>query len=294
MEKNTPEYRRPQVQRVPVEDLKVARWLEAMPRMSADDPDYLRMQRSWELMGDVPPIAITPDRQIVDGRHRFWWAKAHGLESLAAYQVSEEEGRMTAITSVTGRKHLTKGQRAYLLYPFFKGAHDEVRTVFLDRIKNGGKTRVYSVHSAPDASSLAEQIGVSRQLFFHAAKVHALFAKDPEYQAEMEPKILANDSPVGLGAVIAGHAGREATQGRAKTERPSQELFSEGFKLLVLRALKVRDAEAMGTIIEEVVNEVIEVDDAIVLGELGDLLKEHADLRRFELGKSKAHKPATE
>jgi len=83
-------------------------------------------------------------------------------------------------------------------------------------------------------------MGFSRDLFFQAKQVHEIFVRDSEYKAEMEPRILQEavggehegNRPVGLGAVIAGWAGRGATADKARAGSEQLELFLGGFSVL--------------------------------------------------------------
>ncbi len=91
-------------------------------------------------------------------------------------------------------------------------------------------------------ADFAEELGVGRSLFFEAKRVHEIFAKDEEYRALMEPRILAEmvggeheaHRPVGLGAVIAGWGGRK-TLDQARKDREQLELFTEGWGRAIRR-----------------------------------------------------------
>ncbi len=81
-------------------------------------------------------------------------------------------------------------------------------------------------------------------MLFDAKKVHAIFAKDPNFKAQMEPRILAEpiggeheqNRPVGLGAVIAGHAGKQ-NEDKPRNDGTQLELFGKAIKSFCVRAL---------------------------------------------------------
>jgi hypothetical protein len=151
-----------------------------------------------------------------DGRHRLLFAAQEGLESVPLVEVTEDEGRAFVEASVIGRRHWTKGQRAYLevlLHPEVCGnAH-------------GRPGKAHSVNFSMD--DLATRCGVSVGLMHQACELYRKFhapgakAGSPEaIEAEhnREKYEMAIWSGAGLGAVIAGIAGGNLTLNAPRPE----------------------------------------------------------------------------
>jgi hypothetical protein len=64
--------------------------------------------------------------------------------------------------------------------------------------------------------AMAADAGFSRQLIQQALDIHKIFGEDADYKTEVEPRILSGE--VGLGAAVAGYAGRTATKGKNKKQ----------------------------------------------------------------------------
>ena len=66
-----------------------------------------------------------------------------------------------------------------------------------------------------------------------ALELRTLFAADPDYRPQIEPLVLSGD--IGLGAAIAGFAGRAATKGKPRREADPAALIQRGFNDLRVR-----------------------------------------------------------
>jgi len=78
-----------------------------------------------------------------------------------------------------------------------------------------------------------KKLGVGERLFRQAREVHVHFEKKPKLRAQFEPGILGGD--LGLGAVIAGMAGVEATRDKPKQPDDQLDLFDDAFVVLSKR-----------------------------------------------------------
>ncbi len=174
--------------------------IQDMPRLADGDPRYAAMQSAWRESGHVPPICVTPKGAILDGRHRFWFCKSAGIDKIATVEFSEQEASLVVLQSLAGRNHVGKGQRAYLAAPFLKPALEVSRQRRNELRRLGGRVDVPTVTSPED---LAKQMGISERLLWQAVQLHDVLAKDSGLRKRIEPKILADEDPMGLGAALA-------------------------------------------------------------------------------------------
>ena len=199
--------------------------IAGMPRLAQDDPRYLVMKATWAETGFIPPICVTEAGQIVDGRHRYWFARDMAMSTIPVVEVSSHEVASIVISGICGKNHTSKGQRAYLAVPYLQDAFQEVQARRLALLSSGGKQRLTAIQ---DADVLSERLGVSRELLNHARRLHAAFEKHPALRAEFEPRILAAEDPIGLGAALAGIAGKQSTENKPRGETRRTALHNWG------------------------------------------------------------------
>lgn len=221
---------RPVVQR-PLAELSIHPRIAKMPRLDKSDPRYKAMKASWIESGIIPPIYVTKDGQIADGRHRFWFAQDMQLDDVSVIEVTEDEVPMVVLNGLSGRNHQTKGQRAYFAIPYLQAALDAAKSRRLQILKSGGKSKLPALETMED---LAAQIGVGEETMRQASKIHAAFLDDPKLRKEWEPKILDPEEPMGLGFVCAGIGGAKGTKGQPKKPKRNSALnnFTVGWKNL--------------------------------------------------------------
>ena len=220
--------------------LKLADELAAVPMMgnvldhyrtnpkTANLRDELSAERqgahqSMDEIGIIDPLKVTLSAdgtggKVWDGRHRLEWAMARGKDTVPVIHVSEEVGHKLMEASVIGRRHWTKGQRAYLGVI----CHPEVAGGSAGRPKKS--TDLIGISGE---SGLASRLGVSADIIgqavhlykaFHAPGAKANSAEAIEaadLKAKYEMSIWAG---AGLGAVIAGLGGGIATGGKSRNE----------------------------------------------------------------------------
>jgi hypothetical protein len=209
---------------------------KAMGQAMADEKAAL--WASLDREGILEPLKVhhTSGGQYMlhDGRHRFEWAKARGLETVPVMQITEAQGMAIAEATVVGRRHWTKGQRAYLgllLHPEVaqdKRGGDRSKT---DSV--GFAQQTDSVGLVLTTSMLAVRLGVSADTVEQAAELYRTFfapgfkAGSPEaiQAAALKSKYeLSIWAGAGLGAVLAGIAGGQSTAGQAKAATGFQHL----------------------------------------------------------------------
>lgn len=211
--------------------LKLAPELAAVPMMGAVADHYLNNPKAAELrkeldaerqgthnsldeIGIIEPLKVTLSAdgthgKVWDGRHRLEWALARGKDTVPVIHVSEDVGRKLMEASVIGRRHWTKGQRAYLGVI----CHPEV-------VKATNTTR-----GAMTAPALAAHLGVSADIVNQAVQIYRAFHA-PDAKPNSAEAIEAADckakyemsiwAGAGLGAVIAGIGGGKATHGKER------------------------------------------------------------------------------
>lgn len=184
------------------------------------DAERAALWASLEREGILEPLKAHKDAQgrwiIDDGRHRYEWALATGKATVPVVEVTEQQGQALIEATVIGRRHWTKGQRAYLGVLL----HPEVSSNAAHRPE-----KVHSVNLSMD--DMAERLGVSVGLVHQAVELYRAFhapgAKPGSPEAieaadlkdRYEMSIWAG---AGLGAVIAGIAGGQSTGGKARPE----------------------------------------------------------------------------
>lgn len=170
--------------------------------------------------GIIEPIKahVAADGSYIvdDGRHRLEWALSNGAETVPVIVVTEAQGSALVESTVIGRRHWTKGQRAYLgvlLHPEVAG------------VTKGQPKKTDSV--GLNAHDLAERLGVSPDVVHQAAELYRKFyapsAKDGSAEA-IEAASLKDRYEMtiwqgcGLGAVLAGIGGGQSTIDKPRPE----------------------------------------------------------------------------
>jgi hypothetical protein len=187
------------------------------------DSERQGAHQSMDEIGIIDPLKVTLSAdglggKVWDGRHRLEWAMARGKETVPVIHVSEEVGHKLMEASVIGRRHWTKGQRAYLGVI----CHPEVAGCAAGRPK-----KIADSIGISGEGGLASRLGVSPDVVnqavtlykaFHAPGAKANSAEAIEaadLKAKYEMSIWAG---AGLGAVIAGLGGGKATDGKERNE----------------------------------------------------------------------------
>ena len=138
-----------------------------------------------------------------DGRHRTGWALSKDLKTVPVRVVTEAEGRALLEATVIGRRHWTKGQRAWL-------------AVTLNPIvckQAEGRPKKNSDSVGVSAEQLGSRFGVGPDLIGQAVKIYRCFEQLSTLREKHEPGIWLGH---GLGAVLAGIPGAMATEDKPK------------------------------------------------------------------------------
>lgn len=193
-----------------------------------DDSRFLGLVADIRTHGILDPLRITEDGAVVDGRHRLRAAKLLDLDMVPVEVLRAGlEPAGVAISSLTARRHLTgKGQLAYAAYPLFAARHRELQESSSRGLRRGPQNSQPIPDSVP---AIAAALGISVDTFQQAARLHEIFAADAELKAEWEPKIMAEDNPIGLGAAIAGIAGQAASTDRTPARNSALARFASAW-----------------------------------------------------------------
>lgn len=236
--------------------------LKHIPLWPDNGPRMMALRVELQTTGLCPPIQITAKHEIVDADSRERWraAKMLQLPSIPVAIVPEELAELASIATLVHRRNLTKSALAYLAYPRLSMALAQAQAQAHEKLRKGLISPVGA--AAPTAKTvheIAASYGIERNLLNEARRVHEIFAHDPAYKAQMEPRLLAEPiggeheqhRPVGLGAIIAGYAGKQ-NEDKPRHDRGQLELFSQGLKAFCLRApLPAHEAQARKVIEEQ-------------------------------------------
>jgi len=189
-----------------------------MPRIPEELPITQAFNDDIRAHGIRQPLLVDAEMQILDGRRRWELARELGLE--VEVVVCEDSPLMAVLGSLTQRLHLTKGQLAYTAYPLLKPALEEAKARHLAMLKSGGKSRTDSIgHARCTIEDLCLRLGFSKDTFDQARQVQEAAELDEDLRVLIEESLFIKGS--GLGGILAGLPGREATKGK---ERGSTQL----------------------------------------------------------------------
>lgn len=237
-----------------LDGIRVHACIRHIPQWPDNSPRMESLRREMQATGIVQPVQMTAKLELVDADSRERWraAKALQLARIPVVIVEEEQIVSASLNALVHRRHLTKSALAYLAFPMLKTALEEAQARARENLKNsnvspsGGGRR-----TAKSVDEIADGLGISATTLKEARRVHEIFAKDPAFKAQMETRILVEpiggeheqNRPVGLGAVIAGYAGK-ANEDKARNDRSQLQLFSAAVKTFCLRAARIDDMTA--------------------------------------------------
>ena len=197
----------------PVSHLSVHPAVALAWQMPDDHPRFRSLVESIREQGVLEALKVTEAGEVVDGRHRLRAAGAAGLEMVECQVVPADRVAAIALATLVERRHLvSRGQLAYASYPLFAAGHREAQERHAEALRRGAIAGADT--GSGTVEEFAAQLGISRDLFKQAARLHALFDENRQLAAEWEPKIMAAEDPIGLGAAIAGIRGQEASTDR--------------------------------------------------------------------------------
>jgi hypothetical protein len=226
--------------------------IKHMPRADKGSVAWRSFIDDIRANGIKNPIIGTHSGVVADGWTRAIAARDLQLAEVPYVEIPDDEVVQTIFREMCQKRGLTKGQKAYLAWERFKPLHAEMEAKRLAALKAGRnvtllKTSADSIGTGRSEDAFGAEIGVSGDLVRQARELHEVFAgtrrelssiKLTETAEEIrnfwEPRILDLDKPIGLGAAIAGIAGKTSTEGHEKGTSPitQLDLFSDGLKAL--------------------------------------------------------------
>lgn len=199
---------------LPVNSLSIAGLIKPQPRWPEEDPRFRAFVADVKQRGILEPIWVDEENVVWDGFDRLRAAKAAGLKVIPARRCKSEDGPDIAFGSLLHRKHCGKGQRVYSAYPYFLARHEAAKVRQAARLQSGGVE--IGEQDGDSVESMCAELGVSRELFYQAARIHDAFAQRPDLRSLFEPQIMDDDAPLSLGQAISGIAGHLSTKGKEK------------------------------------------------------------------------------
>ena len=225
-------------------DLAVHAKVAMTPELSEDAPEWAAILSMTEERGEIlTPLFITPDDEVLDGRHRLKAARACKLKTVPCLVIEDEDDQARIILdSICARRHYTKSARAYLALPLIEEAVAEGikrRTAGgAANLKNAGtarKTDTIGLLGKNGSAELAAKLGISPDLVTLARNTARIF-KDSDALLDKwrlghpaEAKRWEEHEAVGMSWNL-WRAARLSDMGEKPEDPSTQELIPESFR----------------------------------------------------------------
>jgi hypothetical protein len=227
-------------------ELTVHPLAKRLPRWEKNDQRFIALVEDIRERGIQAPLRVDAENRILDGVETWKAAKQLQLKEVPIARTSDDPATVIVI-GLALRKHYSKGALAYVCYPLLKPAHEAAQRRRIDVLKKGSAPS--SIQSTTGKiEDFCEFLGFGRDLFFQAKAAQEVFeksdkavaewqAKHPEapkgmalgtsidLRAHWEPKLLNGE--IGLGPMLAGIAGQDATKGKQREDSGQLSLFTD-------------------------------------------------------------------
>ena len=227
-----------------------------IPEPAAHSPEWGAFKIGLSAAGPqgIPPLVITPDGLIMDGKRRWLAARELQWDKVPCLVREEKEAGLIILDSLLGQRDLDRGTKAYIAVTMATDYISSAENRRLSNLKDGKKTLenpLFRPNHVEHGSGgylcnpeLADRIGVALptletavsifRLFHHpkaegwkslftggaAPKVEELLKLQKEFREELEPEILAGIRTIWQ--VRQAIAGRIADQHGPKDHLPVQ------------------------------------------------------------------------
>ena len=154
------------------------------PMLSTENAEWTALVADIQKHGIRTALEITPEGEILDGRHRHAVALEIGLPKVPCLVRTVEDPADAVICALMARRHYDQAARAWLLLPAFRKAQETGKRV-RSNLPTVKKANVLlksenSHFSGPTSATLCARHGISRDFFDLAVEVDILLDQLPE------------------------------------------------------------------------------------------------------------------
>lgn len=219
-----------------------------MPRWGEESAEWSGFVADIKANGIRHPLQITSEGIVVDGETRRRAAIELGLTEVPVLIVADDEVATIILRELSLRRHLTKGQLAFLAVPLLEQAFEEAVARGHSNLKMGENANVSpeSIQSTPGTlEEIAAAMGISYDTLNQARKLRIEVDQLPEDEREaLLGSLFDPTKPSGLGALLAGLGFLAANKARGghSGNRPTdpQKRFRLFFGLLKVEGNRFR------------------------------------------------------
>jgi hypothetical protein len=157
-----------------------------LPRWAKDDPRFYGLCDDIRDNGIQTPLKITQEGRVLDGELCRLAARALQMDSVPCVIVPDDQATETVLRGLVRRRHLTKGQLAFLAVPLIQPAFEESQR---RRMMNNPACQTKRTEFASGASvaDYAANMGMSARYMQMAKVLFDLIADNPEpHEFEIE------------------------------------------------------------------------------------------------------------
>lgn len=209
---------------------------DLVPMFREDHPQCRALAESIEADGILQPLLVDRQYRVLDGRHRLRIARDRNLKQVPCIIVSDEQAATTALNTALSRRDFNEGQRGLMIALLFPQTVEERQARRLQNLKVGkhGKgsfpprsPEVPEEGSGASVAGLAALHDVSRPVMERAYKI----LDQPTARRERAIRDVMVEGK-GIGAVVAGFAGADATQDKPRPAHNYSKLIGNGIRSL--------------------------------------------------------------
>lgn len=171
--------------------------LAHIPVWAKDSEEFKSLRESLRTDGQLYEVLIDSGHRVVDGRNRRNALAAIGAQATCRI-VPDAEVSTIIFRALMQRRHFTKGALAFLAVPLVQPFIEAAKQRRLACLRRGGTPVSDPIGNVPGIEQLALDVGVSRDVFDQACRLHALLAKaTPEARDSITARVISGE--LGLG-----------------------------------------------------------------------------------------------
>lgn len=225
--------------------------LAHIPVWAKDSEEFKSLRESLRADGQLYEILIDSENRVVDGRNRRN-ALASLMRDATCRVVPDADVSTIIFRTLMQRRHVGKGARAFLAVPLVQSLIEAAKARRIACLKRGENPVSDSIgNGAPTIERIALDVGVSRDVFDQAIKLHEELVK---YPADVRERITAEviEGTLGLGSACTALANTRDAAKRTEALGKRQEhdrLFTSALPTLSLHWERANE-EQRGAIVE--------------------------------------------